>query len=302
MTDFLSGTIATLIVDEVFDGNRLDLRIVAGAARHGIPTTLIGDPWQALYGFRGAEPHLVPSLINQLEFAPYPITESFRFETVEMQGLAANLRLGHGVTLDAGDAATCNVVLACEWSRLWECSDDVLPYSFGQPGNRIDAAIALLLDHIVTRQFEPLSTFVADAAALLGLDLDTLRNEGSAHLAPVVETLAGGTEDDAKAALALLRAKLTEMGSVNITNLTAANMADRYARLVGIARRLDRPKLTPGLTVHQAKGREWPQVGVALTNGEVQRLATGLSQANELDRTLYVALTRAKVGTTRLVA
>ena len=49
VTDFLQNTIKSLIVDEVFDGNLVDLRIVWLAAAAGVPTTLIGDPWQALY-------------------------------------------------------------------------------------------------------------------------------------------------------------------------------------------------------------------------------------------------------------
>lgn len=292
--EFLLGTISALIVDEVFDGNPLDLAIVRGAARRNIPTTLIGDPWQALYKFRGATPGHVPAVVASLAFAPYPMPESHRFETPEMRVLAEKLRSGDAVALAGGGASDCDVVLASEWSRLWQCSDDVLPHSFGQPANRVDAAIAILLDHIVSQHSQGPSTFVADAASLLGIDVTALHQDASAKLGPVVEILSAGTPNAAEMALDLLRTTLTEMGSVNITNLAAAAMQERHERLRAIARRLSRPKLVPGLTVHQAKGREWNNVGISLSEAETGRLGTGLSHTKELDRTVYVGLTRAR--------
>lgn len=301
VTDFLRNTISSLIVDEVFDGNLLDLRIVQGAAAAGIPTTLIGDPWQALYAFRGAQPQLVPQVVTNLSFQTFPITESFRFESTAMQALATTLRAGQPGSVSSGPAQDCDVVLASEWARLWTAGDCVLPFSFGQAANRIDAAIALLLDHLVRQRFGVLSTFGSDAAVMLGLDPETLRADGATQLGPVVERLAGGTEDDAKAALVLLRSNLYALGGKNISNLRAPKMAERYGRLVKLSRRLTLDDVVPGLTIHQAKGREWGHVGVALSDAERARLASGLLQSSESDRALYVALTRAKTAT-RLVA
>ena len=50
----LKATTRALIVDEVFDANHLDLHVVELAMHAGVEVTIIGDPWQALYGFRGA--------------------------------------------------------------------------------------------------------------------------------------------------------------------------------------------------------------------------------------------------------
>ena len=50
----------------------------------------------------------------------------------------------------------------------------------------------------------------------------------------------------------------------------------------------------PGMTVHQAKGREWPVTGVRFTKSQIERLAGGLLEKNPDDRLLYVALTRAR--------
>jgi len=295
--DFLQNTIKSLIVDEVFDGNLVDLRIVSLAAAAGVPTTLIGDPWQALYAFRGAQPELVPQLRANLGFSTFPLSESFRFESVEMQSLAGGLRAGVSTTIAPGRVLDCDIVLAGEWSRLWSTSDDILPFSFGQAGNRIDAAIALLLDQVVVSRFGSLSTFGPDAAVVLGLDPEVTRTEGATRLAPVLEILAGGTEQHATDAVSLLRETLVAMGSKTIPSLQAGSQAVRVDRLISLARRLRSPRVVPGLTIHQAKGREWAHVGVVLTGPELTRLTTGLSQDSETDRRLYVALTRAKVAT-----
>lgn len=292
--DFFRSTAKALIVDEIFDGNLVDLRIVAIAAAVGASTTVIGDPWQALYAFRGARPDMVPTLVAQLGFSTYPMGESFRFLTQDMQDLAAALRGGRPVAVPTGGAGDLDVVLASEWATLWSTSIQVLPFSFGRVGNRVDAALAVLLDQVVTSHFGELSTFGPDAAVILGLDPATMRADGTSALVTVLDRLGNGTQAQAEAALSLLRETLVALGSRPIPRLQAANEAIRVDRLQQLAARLKSTKLVPGLTIHQAKGREWDKVGVALTAPEQSRLAAGLSQASATDRALYVALTRAK--------
>ena len=167
----------------------------------------------------------MPQLRASLGFSTFPLSESFRFESVEMQSLAGALRAGQSVTIPPGLAPDCDVVLAGEWSRLWAASDDILPFSFGQAGNRIDAAIALLLDQVVVSRFGSLSTFGPDAAVVLGLDPELVRIEGGTRLGPVLEVLAGGTEQSAADALGLLQKTLIGMGSRPIPTLQADNQA-----------------------------------------------------------------------------
>jgi len=56
-------------------------------------------------------------------------------------------------------------------------------------------------------------------------------------------------------------------------------------------------RFLPGLTVHQAKGREWDAVGIRLTESERTALAGGLALENDSHRKLYVACTRARCTT-----
>jgi DNA helicase-2/ATP-dependent DNA helicase PcrA len=217
-----------------------------------------------------------------------------------MQDLTDRLRAGEGVTVDTGAASETDVVLASHWEPLWAASDLVLPFSFGQIGNRIDAAIGLLLRRVVTSHFGELSSFGPEAALILDLEPDVVRVEAATVFNPVLERLSGGTATDAEGALALLRRTLLDMESKTIPKLAPPKEAERVERLRRLAQRIGNADLVPGMTVHQAKGREWTNVGAHLTRGQQARVAAGLSQANETDRLLYVALTRAK-RTVRLV-
>lgn len=55
-TEWLSANYRAAIIDEVYDADDLDLYVAYLAAEAGLSVTLIGDPWQALYKWRGAKP------------------------------------------------------------------------------------------------------------------------------------------------------------------------------------------------------------------------------------------------------
>ena len=88
----------------------------------------------------------------------------------------------------------------------------VLPLAFGQINNRTDAAMAVLLQRLVSSHFGHVPTRGPEAAIVLGLDPEILRCN-PAVFAPVLDRLQGGTPKHAAAALALLRTTLTDMGS-----------------------------------------------------------------------------------------
>jgi DNA helicase-2/ATP-dependent DNA helicase PcrA len=283
-----------VIVDEVFDANALDLQIVELACGANIPVTLVGDPWQALYGFRGARPELVPNLLSNWGFDSLPLTHSFRFQTEEMKVLGESLRDGRPVFLDIGDEY--DVVLASRWGHLWEASDAILPLSFGRTANKTDAAGIVLLDHLVYAAFNHHSIFLPEALILLSLDREMYRLEGPAVLGKVVEILAVPGDDGPAKALAALRQAMKDLGAPRRPPSSSGDSEQRQLdRMAALGKRVrSDAKVVPGMTIHQAKGREWDRVGVRLSEGEISRLAAGLDKAVESDRALYVALTRAK--------
>jgi DNA helicase-2/ATP-dependent DNA helicase PcrA len=301
VADYLSSSMAHLVVDEVFDANRLDLELVDLACESDIAVTLVGDPWQALYGFRGARPESVPGVLTRWGFDSLPLSHSFRFQSEEMRTLGAELRDGRPVALTGGE--DYDVVLGSQWDDLWQASERVLPLSFGRTANKTDAAAIVLLDHLVYGSFGQHAIFLPEALVLLSLDREIYRTEGARALGRVVEILSGPGDEAPVRALAALRQSMKDLGAQRRPPTGRGDSEQRQIdRMAALAVRVrSGGRLVPGMTIHQAKGREWDRVGVKLRESDIQRLANGLDSADEGDRALYVALTRAKY-TVRKVA
>lgn len=293
VTDWLVGTFRAIIIDEVYDAAKLDLSIAYLAAEGGLSVTVIGDPRQALYGWRGARPDLVAKLLTATHetFVEYQQPTSFRFTGSQMPALAQSLRDGDPVTLPAIDSRQVDVALARRWRSLWSGGDNVLPLAFRNINNATDAAHNLLLD-VATRARLGRNAYGRDAA-LTQLRLDAVaERERDSALRPVLARLVdGATPADA---LEALRVAVASLGSRRPNKLKPQAEAARVEELGWLAARLKHFNLIPGLTVHQAKGGEWPRVGVVLTGHEQGLLAAGLRELEDDDCVIYVALTRAK--------
>lgn len=296
----LASSVAHVVVDEVFDANELDLALVDLACESNLPVTLIGDPWQALYRFRGARPERVPELVAESGFESLPLTHSFRFQSEEMLTLAAELREGRPVDVPGGE--DFEVILASQWDDLWQASDRVLPLSFGRTANKTDAAGIVLLDHLVYGSFGQHAIFLPEALILLALDRETYRTDGPRVLGRVVEILSNPGDDAPVRALAALRQSMRDLGARRRPPASRGESEQRQIdRMAALAIRVRSGRqLVPGMTIHQAKGREWDHVGVRLRDAEIVRLANGLDRDVESDRALYVALTRARYTVRRV--
>jgi DNA helicase-2/ATP-dependent DNA helicase PcrA len=289
----LQDTIRALIVDEVFDANTLDLRLVELACEQGIGTSIIGDPWQALYRFRGARPEHVPNLVAEHTFAHYPLTKSFRFRTDEAHALSSELRAGRSVILPSAESSVADVVLAGTWKALWGSGDNVLPLSFSStPETPPEAAAVLLLDRVTQTAVGHHAVFLQDALTSLGItDQEALRRMAQ----PFTEILEILRSDKMKAADTAWKQLVTvvELESPRVFPRKHPAQVARLEKIRQVLRSAT-PRFIPGLTIHQAKGREWNTVAVRLTDREHSTLAAGLDGTNEEHRKLYVALTRGR--------
>ncbi|MGP3775476.1 UvrD-helicase domain-containing protein [Streptomyces sp. SDT5-1] len=286
----LAATTRALIVDEVFDANLLDLSVVKLAIEAGLDVTLVGDPWQALYGFRGARPDAVPSFLAAEGFEQRYLHHSFRWASPEQKSLSTELRAGKGVLIPTGELNNVHVVLAREWRSLWAASTHVLPLAFrSATGRPPEAAATLLLNEMTNQTFGLNTVYLGDAYTTLGI----ASRESVARLQPRLQTvLQILTSDDS------LEFALTELHSA-IAAESDIRMPRRhrvhFERLDSLRTRLQNPvRHILGLTCHQAKGREWEHVGVRLEDSDIQSLARGLTPTDEDHRMLYVALTRAR--------
>lgn len=294
----LGETMRALIVDEVFDANDLDIAIIESAIAAGVAVTLVGDPWQALYLFRGARPHVVPELLKRTGIPTLQLNQSFRWRCDEQRDLAIALRDGHGVILPT-DQEDLDVVLALWWKELWDLGGGVLPLAFHSfKGGYEEAAATLLLNHVTRNIFDLDATYLNDALTALNVqDRDAPRQLESA-LQEVVEILRpGGKEAVAAAYLELVAV----VGTVSARELRKPHW--RYTdRLAVLQQRLAFPgRPVPGLTTHQAKGGEWEVVAVRLRDAERAALGAGLSSAEDMHRKIYVACTRAHRRTSEIL-
>lgn len=295
--DAISAWIASnfrhIVIDEIYDADGLDLWTALAAGDAGTEITVVGDPWQALYGWRGATPDKVTTLLEGLPFYEYELPDSFRFRGSQMPDLARQLRSSEPVNVPRGASDGVDVVLARRWSDLWKVGENVLPLAFRTIQNATDAMLNLLLDEVTRRKLGRGSYGRATACVYLRLDPAEIGPVQAASLDPVLNALAAGASG--ADVLELLRDAAAGLGVARRpTKLRGKSEATRQGEVDALRLRLERDDLVPGLTVHQAKGREWSRVGVALSAKDELVLATGLQPLVEDHCVLYVALTRAK--------
>lgn len=154
-----------------------------------------------------------------------------------------------------------------------------------------EAACTLLLNEITESSFGMQAVFLNDAL----ITLDITDPDALARLRPrlqsTVELLTGVNG---------VRSIWDDFVDILITELSIKS-SDMHARapLTGLKNLRARSQvagdqLVPGLTCHQAKGKEWGTVGVRLEENDAAALYNGLVPENEEHRCLYVALTRAR--------
>lgn len=294
----LGETTRALIVDEVFDADDLDIKVIDLAMQAHVSVTLVGDPWQALYAFRGARPDAIPALLKRTKTRTFALTESFRWRSLPQRQLAEKLRAGHGIDIESVGhdigASEVDVVLALTWKQLWKASDEILPLAFqGFKGGAEEAAATLLLNHMTTTILGQPATYLRDSLLALAITEPKTVDQLHDDLQRVLDLLA---EKNADVGVAYTELTKT-IGTVSPRTFRGANH-HHTRRLKNIAARLDRgSRPILGLTTHQAKGGEWNTVVVAVSDSERTRLQTGLSHTDDADRKLYVACTRARYRT-----
>lgn len=299
----LAESMRALIVDEVFDANDLDIAIIEAAIEASVAVTLVGDPWQALYVFRGARPEVVPLLVERTKIRTLLLTQSFRWRDPGQQELARRLRASEPVNLPTQDRSQglghVDVVLALMWKQLWELGGGVLPLAFQSfKGTNEEAAATLLLNHVTRSIFNLDATYLNDALTALAIqDRDVPR-----QLEPALQEITEMLRMPGKLGLNTAYKRLVDtVKTVSPRELKPAHHS-YTGRLALIQERLAQEgRPVPGLTVHQAKGGEWDTVGVRLTASERENLAAGLSVNDDTHRKLYVACTRARRRTIEIM-
>lgn len=300
----LAASMRALIVDEVFDANHLDIMIIEAAIRTGVAVTLVGDPWQALYVFRGARPEAVPEMLKRTGVRTLSLTHSFRWRDDAQRQLALDLRAGKAAALPVvnlvGVMGHVDVVLSLWWKPLWDSGPAVLPLAFHSfKGGYEEAAATLLLNHVTRGVLDLEATYLNEALTALAIQDHDVPRRLEPDLQRVAETLKTLDKTAVNHAYEELVAVVKTVSPRRLRNAHAAHTK----RLKQVQERLVYPgRPVPGLTTHQAKGGEWAHVGVCLSDTERTALAGGLSVYEDAHRQLYVACTRAQLRTLEVAA
>jgi DNA helicase-2/ATP-dependent DNA helicase PcrA len=150
----------------------------------------------------------------------------------------------------------------------------------------------LLLDVVTRARLGTASYGREGAITKLGLDREHFQAKQDEVFAPLVESLLAGKEETE--VLEGLREAVKSLGVRKPSRLSDENEATVRLQLSRLAARLKEAAVIPGLTVFQAKGREWERVGVVLSRAQLAALASGLRALEEEHCIIYVAITRAK--------
>jgi DNA helicase-2/ATP-dependent DNA helicase PcrA len=288
VTGCLAASYCHIIVDESFDMNQLDATVIEAAINAEVTVTLVGDPWQSLYEFRGASPDRVHDLVAAHSFEQIDMPGHRRYRTREMKALAQSLFDEKPFSVAAAeDGDEFDVVLAHGWNTLWdENRIEVLP--MGRPsrldGSELANCFVILLNEVVHGFFGRDAAGVVEARRKLGLHR---------------------YDEAIQPALTTLRDSTAPIENVWLALQAAFNLEDRRWKVQGKRATLSMARLRElcllgeppvlGLTIHQSKGLEWDRV--LLLNGE---LSTAPAVLNKLDRqyedhrSVYVGLTRAR--------
>ncbi|WOZ03396.1 ATP-binding domain-containing protein [Streptomyces violaceoruber] len=135
------------------------------------------------------------------------------------------------------------------------------------------------------------AVFLNDALITLGITNRDVLEQLRPHLHHTLEALAG-TDSVRSVWRDFVNVLITELPVKSLITHGRVPLSGLQSLRARSQVRHDR--LVPGLTCHQAKGREWDAVGVRLEESDVAALHTGLVLQVEEHRSLYVALTRAR--------
>jgi len=165
----------------------------------------VGDPWQALYEFRGARPEKILDLLLKENVRTLAINQSFRWQTNVQRELANLLRAGLPGTLPGRGETDVDVVIGTQWQPLWRVGTYVLPLAFRSFRGEIgEAAETLLLNHLTRRTFGHEAVYLRDALSTLGISDQGLL----AQIRPELQQIAESLKVSAGAALQGVRTQL----------------------------------------------------------------------------------------------
>ena len=299
LVTWVQQTFKAFIVDEAYDSNEDDVMLIRLLAEAGVAVTLVGDEWQALYEFRGAVPGMLARTADDLGFQKAEILSSYRF-TPELYAVARDLREGGRVELTAAKPNTqVDIVLCHDWATLWDLGPAILPLAVGTPKTALDAVLTLILDVLVHEQLGVRAVFKGEAERMLRIPASETNEAPRADVVRTVEAMAEESMSflelrdnlDWDLDRAVRRRILRSDTRAGTKAKSFRLLKERIETVYGT----NSMRPSAGMTVHQAKGREWDSVILVAKGKTWTALQSPLDVDTDSHRVLYVGMTRARL-------
>lgn len=278
-----TGAFDVVLVDETQDLCAAQIRLVLAAVQPGGRVIAVGDRFQAIYGFRGADERAIPRLIDELSATTLPLSICYRCPRLVVEQARAVVP-----AIEAAPAALDGEVAVVhkDAAEKAEPGDVIL--------SRTNAPLVPLCLRFLKRGV-PAAVAGRDVAKRVRALIDQAAEAAGAdgRVEPVLEWIAAWAEQQVER---LVRRGLEEkIDEVRDLEATVVALLEDAADLDAARARIERvfsDAANGGVrvllsTVHKAKGLEWPTVWVL-----ADTFKRGRNQ--EEDNIFYVAITRAQ--------
>lgn len=262
-----------VLIDEDQDISPLRLKVILSCVKPGGRVIGVGDPYQAIYGFTGADSNAIETFKAETNASELPLTVTYRCPKVIVE-LAKTWVPDIEAHKDAPEGLHITVDLkpnqqgpAVQGLNFWDCA----PYSASDVVLCRNTKPLVELAYQFLRKRLPcmiegrdigqgLITLATRWKSVKTLnDLEIKLNEWMEAELLKFRTMkqdykAEALEDQVETLLVLVNAARDEGGD------TVQDVADLINRMFGDTMDGERPKCITFSTVHKSKGREWPRV------------------------------------------
>ena len=281
-----------LFVDEAQDANMIQRMMIRKALKSNGRLVAVGDPAQAIYGFRGADTESIANIKALFGATELPLTVSYRCPKAVVQ--EAQKYVAH--IQPAPNAALGSVVDAGMWStETFKAGDAILCRNTAP---LVEMAFTLIRDKVACELLgrDIASNLTSLIKKMKAKSIEHLRDKLDAYVAREMERFRLKKQED----------KIQRLQDrLDTINIFVNELPETRRSVPELIRRIEamfhdeagnkRKDIVQLSTVHKAKGAEWQRVFI-LDRWELMpsRWAKQAWQKEQENNLIYVAVTRAK--------
>jgi DNA helicase-2/ATP-dependent DNA helicase PcrA len=280
-----------VFVDEAQDSNAVQRALVARMVKKDGRIVFVGDPHQAIYGFRGATNDAMATIHARFKTTELPLTVSFRCPKAVVKYAQqyvshieshADALDGEVTRVDGSSGALKRAMLTPDTAVVCRTTAPLVSFAFKMIGKRIPCKI--LGRDIGTRLLEL-------ARRMQARSLDDLISRLEAYR---VRQLAIAEAKDDEALAQMISDQVASLTTIVFSMPPHATLDDVYGEISNLFTHAPNATTLTLCTVHKAKGLEWPRVVIIRPDLMPLPWVKKDWQLEQEKNIAYVAATRAK--------